>query len=351
VNVERRALRDAAQRATDDVTSFRRDPRSLATSELGRFNDSGLRNLALRRLFTRVPLAARLLGWLAGRGGDGMSAKVTLLAAEGVYWRTVRSLLSPGEWSGLTQGPVILMYHAIGGARETASRYIIPRERFERQIAWLRARRYRFATLRQVAEERAGGLSPARTVVVTFDDGYRDNAAPLLAQRVPATIFVVTECAGGSNEWDAEGPLRERALLGWDELRALSAAGIEVGGHSSTHPILTSLSPERLEEEIRSSLLNLRRELGPGHYTFAYPHGRFNAQTKQAVEAARGGDNARYTAAACSRGGVNDPAVPQYELRRVEIKGTDSFLSFILMVELGRRTTASQLLRSLLFGE
>jgi peptidoglycan/xylan/chitin deacetylase (PgdA/CDA1 family) len=242
------------------------------------------------------------------------------------------------------------MYHAIGGPGEQASRYILPRAQFERQLAWLRARHYKMLSLRQILDSRHAGIPAPRAVALTFDDGYEDNASALLGSGAPATIFVVTGAAGATNAWDATGPLRGRKLLGWEELRRARAAGAEIGGHSRTHPILPELPPADLQEELNGSLADLRRELGPGFYTFAYPHGRFDEETKRALDAARAGDETRYAAAVCSRGGVNDPWVPLDELRRVEIKGTDGFLSFILMVSLGRRITPGQLLRSFFFG-
>jgi peptidoglycan/xylan/chitin deacetylase (PgdA/CDA1 family) len=343
------SISEIRQTAADHVARYRLDPATLATLPLGRFSDAGVRSLLLRRLLLRVSPVARVLEWLAATSPRALPARARELAAESAYWRAARAHLSSEEWLSLTHGPVVLMYHAIGANREKASRYIIRERQFERQVSWLRRRGYRLMTLRQIAEARARGLAPGRAVALTFDDGYSDNAQPLLTSGVPATFFAVTGCVGGSNAWDAEGALRGRKLLGWDELRSLRAAGIEIGGHSRSHPSLPDLTPQHLVEEIHGSLADLRRELGPGDYTFAYPHGRFNVEVRQTV-AGSANQETRYVAAACSRGGVNDPFVPAHELRRVEIKGTDSFLSFILMVALGRRITPGQFLRSVLFG-
>ncbi len=185
---------------------------------------------------------------------------------------------------------------------------------------------------------------PRDSIVLTFDDGYKDNAAALTQAGLPATVFVVTAQVGGTNAWDREGRLAGRALLDWDEARQLRSAGVEIGAHSRTHPSLPDVDVERLAHEVCGALADLQRELGPGAYSFAYPHGRFDARTQEQVAAAG------FSAACCSRGGVNDAAVGQFELRRVEIKGTDSFLSFVLMVWLGRRITPVQLLRSLFLG-
>lgn len=337
----RAAVEAAARRAEADVAAFRSEGTALAHLPLGRFSDAGVRSLLVRRLLLRVPIPPALLAALPQLNGE----KAAAFIGEVAYWREARKLLSEAEWASLTHGPVILMYHALGGAGEATGRYVLPESRFRRQVAWLRARGYRLVSVRELSRARAEGKpGPPRTVALTFDDGYRDNGAALAHARVPATVFVVTGSLGRSNRWDAGGRLVGRSLLNWDDARRLAASGVEIGAHTRTHPALPDLTPDRLDAEVRGSLEDLHRELGPGSYTFAYPHGRFDARTQAAVSAAG------FAAACCSRGGVNDPCVPSLELRRVEIKGTDSFASFVLMVWLGRRITPLQFLRSLLLG-
>ena len=337
-------LAEAVVQAEADIALYRSDRSALATLPLGRFSEAGVRSLLLRRLFLGSPLPLAWLIALTHLTGAKAASKAGGFAAELAYWRRVRQLLPGPEWEALTRGPVVLMYHAVAATAERPSRYIVSESLFQRQMAWLRARGYRLICLRDFAAARSQGLPPPRSVIVTLDDGYRDNGPALSRAGIPATIFVVTEAMGGTNRWDAGGALLTRSLLGWDDARGLAQSGIEVGAHSRTHPALPEVSPERLTEEVRGSHADLRRELGTGEYTFAYPHGRFDERTQEAVAAAG------FAAACCSRGGVNDPHIPQFALRRVEIKGTDSFISFVLMVWLGRRITPLQLLRSLFVG-
>src|SRR5687767_4834174 len=106
-------------------------------------------------------------------------------------------------------GAVILMYHSV--AHDDAARFIEPSNRiaprlFERQMAFLAARR-RVVALSELVEEIASGKSPsAGTVCITFDDGYRDNltvAAPILEKyRLPATLFLATGYVErAENQW------------------------------------------------------------------------------------------------------------------------------------------------------
>jgi peptidoglycan/xylan/chitin deacetylase (PgdA/CDA1 family) len=76
--------------------------------------------------------------------------------------------------------------------------------------------------------------------------------------------------------------------LSWDEVRRLNAQGVEFGGHTRTHPILSSISDEvELEEEIAASKRRLDEQLGFPSLHFAYPNGTsadYNPQTVAAIK-------------------------------------------------------------------
>lgn len=62
-------------------------------------------------------------------------------------------------------------------------------------------------------------------------------------------------------------------VLDWAELRALRAEGVTFGAHTHEHVALPHVSAERARQEIRRSIDDLERELGPGPKTLAYPYG------------------------------------------------------------------------------
>jgi peptidoglycan/xylan/chitin deacetylase (PgdA/CDA1 family) len=59
----------------------------------------------------------------------------------------------------------------------------------------------------------------------------------------------------------------------WDMARELHAAGMSIGGHTVTHPVLARLPAERQREEIEGCARRLREELGVAMRWFAYPVG------------------------------------------------------------------------------
>ena len=79
---------------------------------------------------------------------------------------------------------------------------------------------------------------PKKTVVLTFDDGYRsfrDFAYPVLKElRFTATLFVYTDYVGAG-----------RNALSWDDLKALAAEGFDVQAHSKSHGDLRRVAAGR----------------------------------------------------------------------------------------------------------
>jgi hypothetical protein len=85
---------------------------------------------------------------------------------------------------------------------------------------------------------------------------------------------------------DLEAPPSVSPVLGWDRLRALAAEGLALAPHSRTHPVLTKVGPEALVDEVRGSLHDLERELGPTPPVFAYPTGGVDGAVVDALAAA-----------------------------------------------------------------
>ncbi|MCU1429176.1 MAG: putative hydrolase [Actinomycetia bacterium] len=205
---------------------------------------------------------------------------------------------------------------------------------FARQLDHLVAN-YRPVSLTDVAAAvEAHSRLPAHAVLVTFDDGDRsvfDTALPLLRVRnIPAVLFVVTALLGTDTpfwwdevEWlvahgaesgeiragDPAGAVRALKrmpeadrLRAIEELRASSPApapprpqlqpeelltfvdaGVEIGSHSVTHPILTECGTEQLGDELRASRDRLAAILGVPPIAFAYPNGDRDDRVRSAV--------------------------------------------------------------------
>ena len=138
-----------------------------------------------------------------------------------------------------------------------------------------------------------GRLGDARTLAITFDDGFADNAeeaAGVLADhRLPATLYVASSTVGSSCDWLGSGG--RRPMASWQQLRDLNAAGWEIGAHSVTHPELDIVPAQQASREIIESRAILQDGLGLGIDSFAYPFG-YHANRTRAEVIAAGFDNA-----------------------------------------------------------
>lgn len=184
---------------------------------------------------------------------------------------------------------------------------------------------------------------PRHPLIITFDDGYRDNlrfAYPILKERnLPAVIFLPTGFIGtdlpfywdyvaylfshtqrtsahlpvtGETRWTTAAE-REKVMvawvdcvkklpeaekrravseiatildvrvsegvfsnlyLNWEQIRMMGQNHIEFGAHTVNHPILTRISKEVVEEEVRKSKQQIEDELQRPVSTFAYPNGQ-----------------------------------------------------------------------------
>jgi peptidoglycan/xylan/chitin deacetylase (PgdA/CDA1 family) len=234
-------------------------------------------------------------------------------------------------WRPKRPGTPILMYHEVGPHRRGSrlNHWRVLPEDFAAHLDLLGRRGIRGVALRDLLERPS---ADERRAVITFDDGYAgvlSRALPLLkAHGFSATVFVVSGKLGGVNDWDVETP--GDALLAADGVRALHAAGIEIGAHGATHRALPELSDAELDAEVAGSKAALEAVTGAPVASFCYPYGAFDDRSVAAVRAAG------YRAATVIRGGIVPDLSDPYRLKRVAVRGTNTLLDFSLALTRGR---------------
>lgn len=218
--------------------------------------------------------------------------------------------------------PLALCYHGVGDVpvRQDRSRlYVRPRD-LRRQIDTLIGWGYQLVSFSELAR-RACGNEADGMAALTFDDGLVDNLSvlvPLLSSTgAPATVFVVSGWRGIPHP---DAPWTRTMTP--DELRVLSRAGIEIGGHSAHHQHLPDLAPSDAEEDMRRCRLDLEAVIDRSVCVFAYPFGGATRETMAACEAAG-------YIAACRSGGAGDWRDP-FNLPRQDVQNRDSALGFWL---------------------
>jgi peptidoglycan/xylan/chitin deacetylase (PgdA/CDA1 family) len=223
--------------------------------------------------------------------------------------------------------PRILMYHSICRLADDPNALCTSPERFQAQMRYLKLRRLRGVSLRELLRAANSGTAK-RLVGLTFDDGFEDflhSALPTLERfGFSATLFVLGSMPSENHWKHYHEPKPRLKLLGAEGIREVAARGIEVGSHGMSHVWLSGLEPDLLEEEVSGSRQALGELLGEAIDGFCYPYGSID---RAAVRAVR---RARY-AYACSI--MERIEHNLYDLPRIPATQRDNLLRFAVKLE------------------
>jgi len=203
----------------------------------------------------------------------------------------------------------VLMYHRFG--YDDSSLFVTP-ENFEKQMAYLKNKRYKMISLDELGEAiRNNRKVPHKTVVITIDDGYKDNytyAYPVLKKYgFPATVFLATECIG-----------KDKDFITWEQIKEMSDNNIYFGGHTRNQVYLPDIDDEDiLWGEIAGCKNMIEYQTGKKVNSFCYPTGGFNEEIKDIVK------KSGYKLACTTNRGFSELNEDLYELKRVKVTDSD----------------------------
>jgi len=266
----------------------------------------------------------------------------------------------------------ILMYHNFCADGEAISGSISV-SALRSQLEYLREFFNVVPLSRLLSQMRAGVPLDSHTVVLTIDDGRRNcyqYLFPLLCEfQMPATFFVVSSFVEerswiwtdrvlwlASRQKSArlflpdrldrifthlnrvvpefrnaqiealgqavgvripEKPPDRFAPCTWSELREMADSGlVEIGSHTISHPILSTLSEQESWLELTESRASLERGLGGGVSAFCFPNGKTDDFLPIHVDQIKA---AGYTSAVTTRPGMVTEKSDLYELPRIGI--------------------------------
>jgi peptidoglycan/xylan/chitin deacetylase (PgdA/CDA1 family) len=256
--------------------------------------------------------------------GDENKAWIIEDANEGVSFKENEIIVIPLKQrnkGGITyngyQVVPILCYHKF--AENCKSALCTPRHVFERQINYLRKNGYRVVSMKKLLDFlNYRQALPKRSVVITFDDGYRsvyNIAYPILKKYgYGATLFIYTDYVGVSTH-----------AITWGQLKRMKADGFEIGSHTVSHVDLTKQEKDenfktylkRIEHELHLSKEIIDTKLGQDTIFLAFPYGRYNKQVLNSSK--RFG----YKAAVSVKRGSNPFFIDPLTLKRCQILSTD----------------------------
>jgi peptidoglycan/xylan/chitin deacetylase (PgdA/CDA1 family) len=250
---------------------------------------------------------------------------------------TVRSTMWLARTRGRpnTAGVRILLYHRV---TPDADELAIAPEDFARQMLLLSRAGFSVLDVPQLARALDQGLDPARTIGLSFDDGYQDvadYALPILrGHGFQATVFVATGVTGARARFSWYE--RQPPLLDWETIRTLDGGGtLRFEAHTVTHPNLLRLDDVAAKREIVESKSELEERLGRPVESFCYPAGLFGQRERRLVA------EAGFTSAVSCEPGINTSATDKFALRRRQIDRRDTTLDFRSKVAGGHDTPPS----------
>jgi peptidoglycan/xylan/chitin deacetylase (PgdA/CDA1 family) len=297
----------------------------------------------------------------------------------------LRALQGCGVFSltrALTAGRArILMYHNFSGPDGTDPDALNV-EGIRRQFTYLR-RHFQVVPLLQLTEQLASGHKLGRNLVaLTIDDGRRscfEFLFPLLKEfELPATFFVVSSFIQGEDWiwtdkviWLSEQPNPPEELVpgkldgvfqslnrmrpeerntrieamaksagaaiprtapakyapcSWSELRKMADSGLmEIGSHTVTHPILSSVTDEESWDELTRSRAQIEEGVGRRVSCFCFPNGMpgdYRPSQVQQVE------QAGYACAVIAEFGMVNSGADRYLLPRIGVARKSKTLEF-----------------------
>jgi peptidoglycan/xylan/chitin deacetylase (PgdA/CDA1 family) len=247
------------------------------------------------------------------------------LLKNGVYRALGETVTSAGAVDGDEDRTLrVLMYHKVNDLWPNPT--TVPTGVFAEQMQLLAELDYVPASLAAVRDHYLYGFElPRRSVLITFDDGYRDNllnALPVLRRHgYPAVLFAPVGFLDDGRPLPHEESLHALGVrnptLRWDELAELEDGGVRVESHGIGHRPLSELDPGEATREIALSKLRLEERLGREVEAYAFVKG---SQADFKPEHASLVQQAGYKLAFTSVSGANGPNTDRYRLRRYNIE-------------------------------
>lgn len=223
----------------------------------------------------------------------------------------ILSMLITGLWLYLFvhHTTPILMYHSLDAGRVSNYAAVTPRTFFT-QMEFIKKNGYRVIALEEYCRLLKDKQSvPRKSVVITFDDGYKDNLMALQILKefdFPATIFIIADRVGTDNHLTQEN-------IDW----FLKNTKVTIGSHTITHPDFAGVNERQLKNEISDSKKALEALFSREITAISYPTGVFTENVLKEVE------NSGYLCACATNRGFSK-TLDRFALRRIKVTNRDT---------------------------
>lgn len=187
---------------------------------------------------------------------------------------------------------VVLVYHRVAHLASDPLFLAVRPETFESHVRALKER-FEIVSAQELNSRVKNHALKGDELVITFDDGYKDNltAALPVAEKyqIPITIFITTGIfdSGSPFSWDDIYGNNVGTYLNKEEVATLARNPlITIGSHTVHHPRLRNLAREAQRSEIGGAKNTLESVTSKPVQFFAYPFGGhldINSASKKAA--------------------------------------------------------------------
>ncbi len=224
----------------------------------------------------------------------------------------VVALLVGSFWIYLNQNYAtpILMYHSLDKSR-VATYAAVDSEVFRKQMEFIRVGGYKVVSLPEYCKLlKEAEAIPRNLVVITFDDGYKDNLKAMEVLKefgYPVTIFVIAKKIGRDGFLSRENIV---SFLTDDKIK------VNIGSHTLSHAYLPDQERLIMKREIFQSKRQLEKNFSQDVGALSYPIGGFTEEALSDVE------EAGYLCACATNRGFSRK-LNRFALRRIKITNRD----------------------------
>ncbi len=194
-------------------------------------------------------------------------------------------------YSGFCLNVPVIFYHHIQPLAEAKAQghgsLTVDSGIFDSQMAYLVSRGYHTISADQLVAALAGHSGvPAKSIVVSIDDGYDDihkYAYPIIQKYGIVTSLAIPT-----------GLMNNPGYMSWDQLREMTGSGkVFVYNHTWSHSNLAGATKDKAQYEVSTAKKQLAENLGKSSSVLFYPYGATNNTVTQIL--AQNGYSAGFT--------------------------------------------------------
>lgn len=226
------------------------------------------------------------------------------------------------------------MYHNICQTEDNSLGLYLSKSKLEQQFEYLSNNNY---TTFHFSELEKMKSMPKKSIVLTFDDVTENQfiyAIPLLEKyNLKASFFIPFSYLGKTDLWN----FGMEKIMTVNQLKQLNPRLIELGYHSYEHKKYDSISKLAIQNDFLECNSIIKENDLQVFSVLAYPYGNYPKKEpeKQNFKKTINENGVKFGLKIGNRPN-KFPFKDNYEIKRIDMKGEDSFLSFRLKLKLGK---------------